>query len=147
MYISRSRPSRWCQSNPYIYQEHTNNFVKISMANRNTLIVIIIGSLLALPDLSSSRWVSSRPHGITTFLINSPPTERDETNRKNHPTEIENGGWLCKFVLWRMYCRVMPKVTASTPSTAKTTVAKTAKAIKKTAITKDPYNRYRGILG
>ena len=117
------------------------------MANRTTLVVIFIGSLLALPDLSWSRWVSSRPHGITTFWINSALNKIDEKNSEKHQTEVENIGWRCKFVLWRIYCGVLsiPKVTTSTHAISKTTVASATMAVKKTA--RNPYNRNRGILG
>ena len=116
------------------------------MAIRKSLIVIIIiGSMLALPDPASCRVAPSQlPQGITTFWINSAPDMIDEKKSEKHQTEVEDIGWQCEFVLWRMYCGFVsiPKVATSTHATA----ARTATAVEKTA-TKYLYNRNRGIMG
>ena len=127
------------------------------MTNRNALIVciiIIIGSFGCLLALNGSFYhpsppASSRPpQGITTFWTLSAPPWSDEKNSGQHRTEVENIV-TCKFVLWRRYCRVVfvPKVSTLTPATTEITARRTTMAIEKSAITKVPYNRNRGILG
>ena len=126
-----------------------------AMAIRNSLIIIIIGSLLALPGHARYLPVSRHPpQGSATSSTTSAPTKpavrQDMAAPKSYQTE---GGDVitCKVLMWKLFCKVryIQKATTSIPTTTETTVPRTTTSspIKNTATTKKIYNRSRGILG
>ena len=132
-----------------------------AMAIRNSLIIIIIilvGSLLALPDIYSClpvlRLTANLPQGRATSSRTSAPTKPAVRQYMAAPKSYQTEGGdiiTCKVLMWKLFCRVryIQKATTSIPTTTVTTVPRTTTSspMKNTATTKKIYNRSRGILG
>ena len=109
------------------------------MAIRNSLI-IIVGSLLALPDISSCLPASRHPlytrWGTATSLTTSASTKTAIRHYMAAPTLLPNSRQkeredviYCKVILWKLFCRVrIIQATTSTPATIGTSAPRTTTA-------------------
>ena len=124
-----------------------------AMEVRDSLIIfIIVGSLLALPYISSCLPALRHPtQANATSSTSSPPTKTDiqqymvvqKLLSKRHQNPVEDF-ITCKIILWKPFCAVrFVQTTSSTPTTTETTIPRAATDVKKTVEAKNRLSKSR----
>ena len=123
-----------------------------AMEFRNLLIVVIVGILLAMPDISSCQPASRHlPQGRATSSTTSAPTKTairhykafPKPLSKSHQNEVEEVV-TCKVIMWKLFCMVkFIQATRSTPTTTEATIPRTTTA----SPLRKLYNKSRIIFG